>query len=468
MTQFLRRPATARPSSTASARAGRAARLAPLALALGLALASPAQAQGPAQPARPAAPAPVPATAPRTADFIVAVINRELVSNAEVQARAAQLEVNARGTGRVPPREELLKQALDQLIDERAQLTHAREIGMRLDDNEIDRGVASVAQQNQITVPQLKERLKKEGFDYERFRRNVRDQMLLERVRDREVADRVRITDAEIDAWIAREATTRQTDATWEIAQLLVAVPDAADAAQRAALKAKAEAALARARAGEDFDALVKALSDGPKERGGSLGPRPVDRLPDAFIEAVRPLSAGQVAATLVSSGAGFHVLRLVEAPATGLNVTQHRARHILLRPGPNLSQGDAAARLAQIKREIESGQRRFEDVAKVVSQDGSAPQGGDLGWAAPGQFVPEFEQVMKALRPGEISEPVPSRFGVHLIKLEERRTVPMSTREQRELARNALREQKYDAAYEEWATEVRDRAYVERREAPL
>jgi peptidyl-prolyl cis-trans isomerase SurA len=317
-------------------------------------------------------------------------------------------------------------------------------------------------------VAQLRERLKNEGFDYERFRRNVRDQMLLERVRDREVQERVKVTDAEIDAWIANEIAARRTEATWEIAQLLVAVPESADAAQRAALKARAEAALARARAGEDFDTLVRTLSDGPKERGGSLGPRPVDRLPDTFVEAVRPLSSGQVAAALVSSGAGFHVLRLVQGPETGLAVTQHRARHILLRPGPNLSSADAAARLAQIKREIESGQRRFEEVAKVVSQDGSAPQGGDLGWAGPGQFVPEFEQVMKALRPGEISDPVPSRFGVHLIKLEERRAVPMGLREQRELARNALREQKSDAAYEEWAKEVRDRAYVERREAPL
>lgn len=461
MTLFSRRPATSRPKLPVP---GRAARLAPFALALGLAAAA-AQAQGPA---RPAPKAPAPTAAPRTVDFIVAVVNRELVSNAEVQSRAAQLEANARSAGRVPPREELLAAALDQLIDERAQLTYARELGMRLEESEIDRGVASVAQQNQITVAQLRERLKNEGFDYERFRRNVRDQMLLERVRDREVQDRVKITDAEIDAWIAREIAARQSDATYEIAQLLVAVPDGADAAQRAALKAKAEAALARARAGEDFDALVKALSDGPKERGGSLGPRPVERLPDAFVEAVRPLASGQVAATLVSSGAGFHVLRLVQGPADGMTVTQHRARHILLRPGPNLTQGEAGARLAQIKREIESGQRRFEEVAKVVSQDGSAPQGGDLGWAGPGQFVPEFEQVMKALRPGEISEPVPSRFGVHLIKLEERRSVPMSVRDQREAARNALREQKSDAAYEEWAKEVRDRAYVERREAPL
>jgi len=402
-----------------------------------------------------------------SADFIVAVVNQELVTNAEIRQRVAAARREAAQSGqRLPPDDALLKQVLEVLIDERAQLTHARDAGVRIDEGEIDRTVVSVATQNRLTVPQLRERLQRDGIDYAQFRRNLRDQLLLERVREREVQALIKISDSEIDALLASRASGA-APAQYNVAQLLVSVPEGADAALVGERRASAERALARAAAGEDFAKLVAELSNGSKEQGGALGLRAADRLPDLFVDAVRNLRAGQVAPQLVRSGAGFHVLKLVEKREGGMLVTQTRARHILLRPSAELSQQLAIARLTEFKRQIEAGTATFVQVARANSEDGSAAQGGELGWATPGQFVPEFEQAMKALAPGQISDPVVSRFGVHLIQVQERREQPVDRKQQREIARNMLREQKFSAAYEEWARDVRGRAYVEIREPP-
>jgi peptidyl-prolyl cis-trans isomerase SurA len=195
---------------------------------------------------------------------------------------------------------------------------------------------------------------------------------------------------------------------------------------------------------------------------------RPADRLPDVFVEAVRPLKAGEVAPGLLRSGAGFHILKLLERSEAGaLSITQTRARHILLRPSPQLSQEAAGRRLVEFKRQIGSGARSFEQLARDNSEDGSAPQGGDLGWVSPGSFVPEFEEAMSALPIGGISDPVVSRFGLHLIQVVERRKVALDAKQQREQARAALREQKFEEAYAEWVRDLRARAYVEMREPP-
>jgi peptidyl-prolyl cis-trans isomerase SurA len=255
----------------------------------------------------------------------------------------------------------------------------------------------------------------------------------------------------------------------YNIAQLLVAVPEDAAPAVVAERQAVAEKALARALGGEPFEALVRELSSASKERGGEIGLRPANRLPDLFVERVRDLASGSVAPALVRSGAGFHVLKLVERRDGGSAiVTQTRARHILLRPSEQLGQSAAMARLADFKRQIESGRRGFEALAREHSEDGSAPQGGDLGWASPGQFVPEFEQAMNALPVNGLSEPVASRFGVHLIQVVDRRSATLDARQLREQARNVLREQKFEKAYDEWVRELRARAYIEMREPPL
>ena len=428
------------------------------------------RAPAPAAPAGAAAAAPAPAAPPsrRSGDYIVAVVNQELVTNREVQARLARVEQDAaRNNTRLPDRDAQQREVLDQLIDERAQLGFARDRGGRVDDAEIERAVGNVAAQNQLTLAQLRERLRTEGLDFARFRQNLRDQLALERVREREVQTRLRITDAEIEAWLTEQREKNGAATEYNIAQILIAVPENATPAVVAQRRQLGVTLLQRLRAGEDFAALVREASDGPKDQGGELGTRRADRLPDLFVEAVAPLRPGEVAPQVLRSGAGFHVLRLVERREAALTVTQQHGRHILLRPGPKLTQEAAVRRLAGWRRQIEAGTARFEDLARQHSEDGSAAQGGDLGWAGPGQFVPEFEQALSALRPGGLSEPLVSRFGVHLIQLLERREARLDMREQREMARNALREQKYDEAYADWAREVRARSYVELRDPP-
>jgi peptidyl-prolyl cis-trans isomerase SurA len=407
----------------------------------------------------------------RPGDHIAAVINQELVTAYEVNQRMARARDEAqRSKQTLPPEAELRKQVLESLIEDRAMLSHARDSGMRVEDADLDRAVANIAAQNQITVAQLRQQLARDGLDLARFRANIRDQLLIERVREREVAQRIRITDSEIDEFIEQQRGAAAAEVQYNIAQILVTVPEGANDSTLAARRAIAEAALARVRGGEAFATVAKAVSeDANKANGGEIGLKPADRLPDAFLEVVRPLANGEVAPSLLRSGAGFHVLKLVErSDGSAFRVTQTRARHILLRPSPQLSEQAVQSRLADFRRQIESGSRRFEDLAREHSLDGSAQLGGDLGWAAPGQFVPEFEQAMNALAINGISPPVTSRFGVHLIQVVERRSVALDTKQLREQARNALRERKFETAFNEWVREVRDRAYVEFREAPL
>ena len=406
---------------------------------------------------------------PRMADYIAAVVNQESVTFVEVRMRVQRLKAEARRTGeRLPPDAELETQVLDGLIDERALLTQARENGVSVNDGEVDRAVANIAAQNQISVPALRDQMVREGMDFNRFKANIREQMMVERVREREVGARVRITDADIEAFIDKQRAGRTGEVEYNIAQILIPVPEGASDAVVAERRAQAEAAMARVKGGTDFATVAKAVSqDSNKERGGEIGLRSADRLPDLFLEAVRPLQPGAMAPAILRSGAGFHVLKLVERKdASALKITQTRARHILLRVNDASTRDAALRQMRELRAQITRG-KPFETVAIERSEDGSAPSGGDLGWASPGQFVPEFEQAMNDLPLGGLSEPVVSRFGVHLIQVMERRETSLDAKQLRDQARAALREQKFEEAYGEWLKEVRSRAYIERREAP-
>ncbi len=402
-------------------------------------------------------------------DFIAAVVNQDVVAASEVVQRTERLRAEARQRGEAMPETSgLRKQALEALIEDRVLVTYARENGPRVDEAELDRVVANVAAQNKLTMDQLRERLKLDGTDYKSFRENLRDQMMTERVREREVQGRIKVTDAEIDAYLDKKRAALAQGGQINLAQVLVTVPEGASDAVVAERRARAENALARVKAGEDFAIVAREMSeDGNKARGGEIGMRPVNRLPDVFVDAVKGLESGQVAPALLRTGAGFHVLKLVERQgAAALTQTvQTHARHVLLRVSPQLSAEVAARRLAEFKRQIESGQTSFEQVAKANSEDGSAEGGGDLGWMPAGAFVPEFEEAMNALPINGISGPVVSRFGVHLIQVLGRRNVDVELKQLREQARNALREQKYDAAYKDWVDELRSKAFVEVRE---
>ncbi len=407
----------------------------------------------------------------RTGDYILAVANQELVTASEVQARIERVRADAaRQRSTLPPDDQLRREVLDALIDERVQLTHARESGTRIDDAELDRAVNNVAVQNQVTMAQLRERLRKEGIEYARFRSNVRDQLLTERVREREVQARIRVTDAEIDALLDERRAAATATAEYNIAQILVTVPEGASVEETTRRRERAEAAKKRVAAGEAFEKVARELSEDPnRAAGGVLGMRSAERLPDVFVEAVRGLKAGDVAPELLRTGAGFHLLKLVDKrEGDAFRITQTRARHILLRPSAQLSAEAAQRRLAGFRQQIESGKASFESLARENSEDGSAPQGGDLGWTNPGTFVPEFEEAMNRLPINGLSEPLVSRFGVHLIQVTERRQVTLDVKQQREQARNVLRERKFDEAFDEWLRELRARAYIEMREAPI
>jgi peptidyl-prolyl cis-trans isomerase SurA len=411
----------------------------------------------------------VPALA-QSGDYIVAVVNQEVVTAAELQQRLDRVrEEAARNRTPLPPPAELRRQVLDVLIDERVLITNARDSGARIEEPELDRAVGNVATQNQLTLPQLRDRLRQEGIDYAKFRSNVKDQMLVERVREREVGSRIKVSDADIDAFIEQRRAATRSAVELNVAQILVAVPEGATDAVVAERRERALAALRRVRGGEDFGVVAREISeDGNHAQGGVIGLRPIDRLPDLFVKAVQPLQAGDIAPELLRSGAGFHILKLVERKQPGaFTVQQVRTRHILLRPSAELTAAAAVRRLAQFKRDIESGAKTFEQLARQNSEDSSAEQGGDLGWSSPGQFVPEFEAAIASLPIGGLSDPVATRFGVHLIQVVDRRQITLDRKQQREQARSVLREQKFDDAYADWLRDLRSQAYIELRDPP-
>jgi len=412
------------------------------------------------------------ATAIRSADFIVAVVNSEPITNAEVQSMRLRLvrELGGRGA-QLPPAALLTQQALDMLINEKAQLQQAEEQGIKVDNDQVDQAEANVAASNQLSREALHRRLAQEGVSVEAYRKQLKHQLILSRLREREVESRTRVSEQDIDRYLQEQGQSGQSSPPeLNIAMILLAVPENASAAESRAVEDKARELLHRARAGEDFAQLAKTYSQAFDKgaKGGEMGLRPAERYPEIFAEAVSKLPP-QGISDLVRSGAGFHILKLLERrqAAPTMTVVQTRARHILLRPTAQLSRDQAVARLQDVRQQILSGKTTFARAAQEMSQDGSAAQGGDLGWTVQGQFVPEFEQVMNRLQPGQLSDPLVSRFGVHILEVTERRKVAVPEKEQRDMARAALREKRMDESYERWVEDVRGRAYVEMREAP-
>lgn len=412
------------------------------------------------------------AQSPRPGDFIVAVVNSEPVTNSEVRKQVQRITAQLTQAGqKTPPPDALQKEVLERLISDRAQLQWARESGIRIDDLAVDAAEQSVAAQNQVDVAEMRKRMANDGIDAATFRAQLRDQLTLTRLHERDVQSRIRVNDQDIDREILERQATNADPMTQEInlAQVLIAVPEKASAEQAALLYVQAQKVLARIRAGEDFTRLVQEVSAADKTNGGQLGVRRADRYPPLFVSATQSLGVGAVS-EIVRSGAGFHILKVIErkAPATLVQtVVQTRARHILLRSSPQLPQAAALARLADYKQRIATGKADFQALAREFSQDGSAAQGGDLGWSTPGMFVPEFEEVLNRLNEGEISNPTVSRFGVHLMQLVERRRVDLSPQQTRQVISNELRQAKYEEAFSAWARDLRERAYVEFRDPP-
>ena len=413
------------------------------------------------------------AKAAQTADYIVAVVNSEPITNSDVQFAIKRIRLQLEQQRQAAPApEDLQRMVLERLINDKAQLQWAQEIGVRVDDAAVNQAEQTMARQYQTSVTELHLRLLKEGVNVATFRKQLRDQISLTRLHEREVESRIRISDQDIEKFIQEQLTLSADPNAQEInlANLLIAVPEKTTPEQSAQLFRKAQSIQERARAGEDFNTLVQEFSAADKSNGGQIGVRRADRYPEIFLKAITALPVGGIS-DIVRSGAGFHILKMVDkkSPSNLPQFTvQTRARHILLRTGPELSQSTALARLTDVKRSLDQGKLDFQTTARQMSQDGSAEHGGDLGWANPGMFVPEFEEVMNQLPIGQVSNPVISRFGIHLITVAERRRVELQPKELRESVRNQLREQRYSEAFATWARDVRGRAFVEIREAPL
>jgi len=407
-----------------------------------------------------------------TADYIVALVNSEPITNSEllVAIRRVVDQIQSQGQA-IPPQATLRQGVLDRLIMDRVQLQLARESGLKVEDSAVNMAEANLAQQHQITIEALRAHYAAQGMSAQVLRAQLRDQIMLTRLRERDVDARVKVTEQDIDHYLAEQQEVNRDPMAQEVnlAQLLIAVPEHADATQVAALREQAGQLLRRLRAGEKFTDLVQQYSAADRSNGGQLGLRRAGRYPSIFVRATQDLPVGGFS-EVVQSGAGFHILTVLErhAPsALQTSVVQTHARHILLRITPSLPQANALAQLADYRKRIVSGQDSFESLARHYSQDGSADHGGDLGWTNAGVFVPEFEEVLSHLKVGEISAPMVSRYGVHLIQLMDRRIAEISPKDAREAVRKQLLSSKLDEAYVNWARDIRDRAYIELRDPP-
>jgi peptidyl-prolyl cis-trans isomerase SurA len=386
--------------------------------------------------------------------------------------------------GQMPPMPQLQRQLMERMIVERAQLQTAKERGIKIEDAMLDRAVARIADQNKLSMPEFRKRLEQDGMDYAKFRGDIRNEMTLQRLREVEVDNKIQISDAEIDAYLAAHNNTSSAPQELDIAQILIRVPENASAEQLAENKKRADDVVAQLNAGGDFAKLAAAYSDAPDgATGGDLGWRAQDRLPQLFVDATASLQQGQVA-PLVKSGNGFHILKLLGkrtqsvlraepgaaanagtgAAAAPASVQQTHASHILIKVNQVVSAAEAKRKLLELKQRLDNHAATFEELARLYSNDFSAAKGGDLGWIYPGDTVPEFERAMDALKVGEVSEPIESPFGYHLILVTERKIDDVSQERQRAAARQAIREQKLEEATQDWLRQVRDQAYVEYR----
>ena len=400
------------------------------------------------------------------ADRIVAVVNDEIVTLRELEERIRVVTGQLRRQNvPLPPDDVLQTQVLERVIVDRAQVQFARENAIRIDDVQLDSAVARIAEENRMSAVQFRDVLEKDGIPFSRFREDIRTEILINRLRQSEVDGRVVISEGEIDNFLAQNKPS-DTAQELNLGHILVRVPENASPEQIEARRKRAQEALALIKGGADFAQVSVSFSEAPEAlTGGSLGFRAQEKLPQLFVDAIAGLPTGGVSEP-VKSANGFHILKLIDQRGAGAApvVKQTRVRHILIRPTELVSQDQARRRLAELRDRIVNKAATFEDLARQNSADGSKDKGGDLGVIYPGDTVPEFERAMDELKPGEISQPVQTQFGWHLIEVTERSSAELSVDRQRKSAREALRERKVDEAYQEWLRQLRDRTFVEYR----
>jgi peptidyl-prolyl cis-trans isomerase SurA len=408
----------------------------------------------------------------RLADAIVAVVNNEVITRQELLDQMHVVEARMKSQGvALPPEAEFEKQLLERLIVDRVQLQLAKEDGIRVDDSMLDRAVARIAEQNNMTVPQFRAALEHEGTPFARFRDEIRDEITMQRLREREVDNKIQVSESEIDNYLAAQAGAAQAQ-EFDVSHILVRIPENATADQIAERRKRAEGILQQLQAGGDFAKLAATYSDATDAlTGGNLGWRSPDRLPQLFVDALANLKQGEIS-PLMKSANGFHILKLngkrspsADKDAATAPVQQTHVRHILIKVNQIVTPAEARRKLEELKQRLDNHAAKFEDLAKLYSNDLSASRGGDLGWVYPGDTVPEFERAMNALKPGQISDPVESPFGFHLIQVLERKSDEVSPERRRLIARQAIRDRKLEEATQDWLRQLRDRAYVEYRD---
>ena len=436
-------------------------------------------AQAPAAKPAPAKPSggflPPASSSAHVIDSIAVVVNDEVITRNEIAARVRTIEARMKAANApVPDAADLQRQVVEAMIVERAQQQLAKEMGVKVSDQELDRAIGRIAEQQKMSLQDMRNQMEKEGMPYATFREEIRNEMMMQRLREHEVDNKIQISDAEVDTYLAAEKAAAADQVELNIAQILVRIPENATPEQIAARKSRADEVARQLRTGADFAKIAATYSDAPDAlKGGEIGWRDPNRLPPLFAEALMKLAPGQVT-PVIRSNTGFHLIKLVgkrsAAPvdkdaAAAAGQQQTHVRHILLKVTPTMTAADARRKLTELKERLDNKAAKFEELARLFSNDGSAAKGGDLGWLYPGDSVPEFEAAMATLKPGEVSGVVETPYGFHLIEVLERKSDDASKERQRVAARQVIRERKLQEATEDWARQVRDRAYVEFRE---
>ncbi len=399
-------------------------------------------------------------------DRIVAVVNDDVVLQSELEdaTRTAAGRIQQQG-GQLPPRDVLEKQVLEQLVVNKLQLQAAENTGIRIDDENLNRAINDIAARNNLSLAEFRRVLEQDGYDYENFRQKIRDEMVIARLRQRQVENRINVTDVEIDNYLANRELQGSGERQYRLAHILISLPQDASADEREQRRMVAEKVLEELEAGRDFADLARELSDGQQaDDGGDLGWRKLNELPSLFSDKARRMDEGEVS-EIIENESGFHIFQLTDTRSADTHVvTQTKARHILMKPDELNSEADVRTRLEQLRQRIVNG-TDFSELARAHSADtASAAQGGELGWISPGDLVPEFEQVMDQLEPGEVSQPFQTNFGWHIVEVLDRREKDSTSEHRRSQARAAIRERKSEEALQSWLREMRDEAYVDLR----
>ncbi|WP_229217658.1 peptidylprolyl isomerase [Massilia forsythiae] len=448
--------------------------------------AAPAAKPGAAAPAAAPAPAAAAAAKPSTGflppassdakviDSVYVIVNDEVITKREVDLRVAEITQQARASqAQLPDADTLRRQVVESMITQRAQIQLAKEMGVRVDDTTLDRAIGRIAEGQKMSVQEMRNQIEKEGLTFAAFREQIRNEIMTQRLVEHEVDSKLQVSEAEIDTYLAAEKAAAADRVEMDLAQILVRIPENASPEQIAARKARADEVARQLRTGADFGKMAATYSDAPDAlKGGAIGWREPERLPTVFSTELRKLKAGQVT-PVVRTNVGFHILKLIDVrplksaaqQAEQAVVEQTHARHIMMKVTPAMNEDEVRKRLLDFKAKIEAKQANFEDIARQSSQDSYASKGGDMGWLFPGDTVPELEEAMKTLKPGEISGVVKSQFGFHIVQVIERKSEDVSKEKERSAARQVLTERKRGEALEDWSRQIRDRAYVEFRE---